>query len=168
MLRVVRLRQDKINTSGMSATLCEHYTICTDRLSKKSSHNGSIQRIHPLHLQFITPSSPFNIALQSTLTTLRNSIPKADSNSNNKRKTKEGRTPLVVVANSNAPLDLVDAPQVDAHGVEQSQAGDESERPRGRERDGVAKVEQSGGDGAEDDGEFELGRYVSWCDLVRW
>jgi hypothetical protein len=62
-----------------------------------------------------------------------------------------------VVTDSNAPLDLVDTPQVDAHGVEQSQTGDESESPRGRERDGVAEVEQSGGDRAEDDGEFELG-----------
>jgi hypothetical protein len=68
-----------------------------------------------------------------------------------------------VVANSNTPLDLVNTPQVDAHGVEQSQTRDESERPRGRERDGVAEVEQSGGNGAEDDGEFELGEHVSWC-----
>jgi hypothetical protein len=133
------------------------YTICTDCLSKKSSHNRSLQRIHSLHPHLITPSSPFNIALQSTFTTLRNSIAKANSNSDNKRKTKEGRTPLVVVTDSNAPLDLVDTPQVDAHGVEQSQTGDESESPRGRERDGVAEVEQSGGDRAEDDGEFELG-----------
>jgi hypothetical protein len=132
----------------------------------KPSRNGSLQRIHSLHLQFITPSSPFDIALQSTLTTLRNPIPKADSNSDNKRKTKEGRTPLVVVADSNTPLDLVNTPQVDTHGVEQSQTGDESERPRGRERDGVAEVEQSGGDGAKDDGEFELGEDVSWCVLL--
>jgi hypothetical protein len=132
----------------------------------KPSRNGSLQRIHSLHLQFITPSSPFDIALQSTLTTLCNPIPKADSNSDNKRKTKEGRTPFVVVANSHAPLDLVDTPQVDTHGVEQSQTSDESESPSGRERDGVAEVEQSGGDGAEDDGEFELGEHVSWCILL--
>jgi hypothetical protein len=105
----------------------------------------------------MVPPSPFNIALQSTLTALRNPIPKANSNSNDKCKTKERRTPLIVVAHSNTPLDLVNAPQVDAHGVEQSQTRDESESPRGRERDGVAEVEQSGGDGAENDGEFELG-----------
>jgi hypothetical protein len=133
------------------------YNIQRDILPYRVLAIGHFLCTHPTRQLLMVPPSPFNIALQSTFTALRNPIPKANSNSNNKRKTKEGRTPLVVVADSNAPLDLVDTPQVDAHGVEQSQTGDESESPRGRERDGVAEVEQSGGDRAEDDGEFELG-----------
>jgi hypothetical protein len=127
---------------------------------------GLLQRIHPPHPHLTIPTSPFNISLQPTLTTLRNPIPKANSNSNNKRKTKERRTPLIMIADSNASLDLVDTPQVDTHGVEEGQTGDESESPRGCERDGVAEVEQSCGDGAEDDGEFELGERVSGCKLL--
>jgi hypothetical protein len=102
---------------------------------------GLLQRIHPPHPHLTIPTSPFNISLQPTLTTLRNPIPKANSNSNN-------------------------TPQVDTHGVEEGQTGDESESPRGCERDGVAEVEQSCGDGAEDDGEFELGERVSGCKLL--
>lgn len=89
-----------------------------------------------------------HISLQSTFTTLRNTVSEADSNGHDKRKTKHGRTPFVVIADSDTSLDLVNAPQVDAHRVEQSQARNKSECPCRSERDGVAEVEQSGGDGA--------------------
>jgi hypothetical protein len=70
-----------------------------------------------------------------------------------------------VIADRHAPLDLVDAPKVDSHGVEERQTRDESERPRRGERDAVAEVEESCCDGAEDDGEFELGDVVSLYDF---
>jgi hypothetical protein len=58
-----------------------------------------------------------HIALQSTLRALRDPIAKADSHGNHKRETKERRTPLVMIADRNAPLDLVDTPQVDSHRI---------------------------------------------------
>ncbi|KAI7400680.1 hypothetical protein KC336_g14812, partial [Hortaea werneckii] len=61
-----------------------------------------------------------------------------------------------MVIDSAPALDGADAPEVQAQGVEEGDDGDDGEGPRGRERDGVAEVEQSRGDGAEDDGEFEL------------
>jgi hypothetical protein len=61
-----------------------------------------------------------------------------------------------VIADSHTSLDLVDTPEVDTHRVEQSQARNKSERPRRCQRDGVTEVEQGSGDGAKDDGEFEL------------
>jgi hypothetical protein len=105
-----------------------------------------------------------HITLQTPLRPLRNPIPKANSHSNHKRETKERRTPLVVIADRNTSLDLVDAPQVNSHRIKQSQTSDESERPSRSERDAVAEVEERGCDGAEDDGEFELEDAVSLCD----
>jgi hypothetical protein len=102
-----------------------------------------------------------HITLQAPLRPLRNPIPKANSNSDHKRETKERRTPLVVIADRNTPLDLVDAPQVNSHRIEQCQTGDESESPSRSERDAVAEVEERRCDGAEDDGEFELEDVVS-------
>lgn len=109
-----------------------------------------------------------HISLQSAFTTLRNAISEADSNRNDKREAKHGRTPFVVIADSHTSLDLVDTPEVDAHGVEQRQAGNKGECPGRSERDSVAEVEQRGGDGAEDDREFELEEKsvnVSYCFL---
>lgn len=98
-----------------------------------------------------------HVALQSTFTTLRNAISEADSNRNNKRKAKHGRTPFVVIADSHTSLDLVDTPEVDTHGVEQRQAGNKGECPSRRQRNGVTEVEQGSSDRTKDDGELELG-----------
>jgi hypothetical protein len=70
-----------------------------------------------------------------------------------------------VIADRNTPLDLVNAPQVDSHGIEKGETSDESESPGRSERDAVAEVEECCCDGAEDDGEFELEVAVSLCSL---
>ena len=97
-----------------------------------------------------------HIALKSTFATFRNTVSEADSDRNDQCKAKYGRTPFVVVADSHASLDLVDAPQVNSHRVEQCQARNEGECPGRCQRDGVTKVEQGSCDGSKDDGEFEL------------
>jgi hypothetical protein len=108
-----------------------------------------------------------HIALQPTLRTLCNAIAKADSHGNHKRETKERRTPLVVIADRNTPLDLVNTPQVNSHRIKKGETSDKSESPGRSEGDAVAEVEEGCGDGAEDDGEFELEVAVSLCSLVR-
>lgn len=52
--------------------------------------------------------------------------------------------------------DLIHTPEIESHAVEEGDAGHNSESPGGGEGDGVAEVEEGGGDTAEDDGEFEL------------
>lgn len=61
-----------------------------------------------------------------------------------------------MIADSHTSLDLVDTPEVDAHGIEQRQARNKGERPRRCERDGVTEVEQGSCDGSKDDRELEL------------
>ena len=61
-----------------------------------------------------------------------------------------------MIADSHTSLDLVDTPEVDAHGVEQRQARNKGERPRRCKRDRVTEVEQGSCDGSKDDREFEL------------
>ena len=129
-------------------------------------HNIFSYNQHSPHCSHDTPqdtSGPIssfqtalNISLQTTLTTLRNAVSEADSNRHDKRKAKHRRAPFVVIADSHTPLDLVDTPEVDAHGIEQRQARNKGERPRRCERDGVTEVEQGSCDGSKDDREFEL------------
>lgn len=61
-----------------------------------------------------------------------------------------------MIVNSFPLLDAVDSPEEDGHGVEQGENGNDGERNSRRERYPVAKVEERGGDGAQDDGELEL------------
>ena len=61
-----------------------------------------------------------------------------------------------MIADSHTSLDLVDTPEIDTHGVEQRQARDKGECPGRCQRDSVTKIEKGSGDGAKDDGEFEL------------
>lgn len=61
-----------------------------------------------------------------------------------------------MIIDGTTALDGADAPEVEAQGVEEGDDGDDGESPGRRERNGVAEVEEGGGDGAEDDGEFEL------------
>jgi hypothetical protein len=53
-------------------------------------------------------------------------------------------------------LDAIHTPQENAHTVEQGDDGNNGEGDGGRHADAVAEIEERGGDGAEDDGEFEL------------
>lgn len=48
-------------------------------------------------------------------------------------------------------------PEKQARGVKQRATGDDGERPSRSQREVVAEIEQRGGDGAEQDAEFEPG-----------
>jgi hypothetical protein len=52
---------------------------------------------------------------------------------------------------------FLNTPEIQTRTVTQRQTRNDSERPRGREAQAVAEVEQRGGDGAEEDAEFEPG-----------
>jgi len=69
-----------------------------------------------------------------------------------------------VILYSATALDVADTPEVDTHAVEERNDGDDGEGCSGGEREVVTKVEQSRGDGAEDDGELELLRWLAFVD----
>jgi hypothetical protein len=53
--------------------------------------------------------------------------------------------------------DFADTPKVENGAVNKGHACDNGERPSSGEGEGVAEIEESGGDGADEDGEFEPG-----------
>ena len=61
-----------------------------------------------------------------------------------------------MITDSPLLLYLVNTPKIDTHAVQQSDEGNDSKGPRRSHCYVVAKVEQSGCDGAKNDGEFEL------------
>lgn len=48
-------------------------------------------------------------------------------------------------------------PKIQPHTVQQSRTSDDGETPSGVEADIIAEIQEGGGDGAEDDAEFEPG-----------
>lgn len=83
--------------------------------------------------------------------------PKIHRNHQNQPNTNNTRPPLLVIhpLNITALSDLIDPADVQDEAVQEHRCGEDGEGPRGGEGDGVvAEVEERGGDGAEDDGEF--------------
>lgn len=103
-----------------------------------------------------SPQHTTTLPSQSTLTAFSKSKPKADRHRRHQANAQHRGAILVMVRHSAPLLDIVHAPQVQRHAVEQGEQGDNGESPRRCKGDVVAKVEQRGGDGAENDGEFEL------------
>ena len=106
------------------------------------------------------------LALQPTLSAFRESEYKADSHRDEQTSAQRARPPSIVVIDSSPLLDVGHAPDVDAHAVEEGNDCDNRERPSGGHGDAVAEVEERCGDGAQDDGEFEL-EHVSDVDRAR-
>lgn len=117
---------------------------------------------HPIQQSTIAPTQPVISVRgdastpQTPFTSLGKPITKADRDARKQAQAQHAGAPAVMVADGAARLDALDAPDVDAGAVAQGEGGDDGEGPGGRERDAVAEVEQRGGDGAEDDGKFEL------------
>jgi hypothetical protein len=107
------------------------------------------------------------IALQPTVKpAFTKAIPKADRNRHKKASTKQCGAPLIVVHNSSAFPDFADAPEVQGSTVHQGDARDDGEGPGGRKGEGVAKIEERGCNGADEDGEFEPGEEGAFgCEL---
>jgi hypothetical protein len=112
-------------------------------------------------LQLTMPTMLRDIFLRrSHKPTSAHAKPKVDQDNNDKTNTNDRRSPaLVVNALDVATLaDLVDAPDVQEETVDESAGGEDGEGPSGDEGCGVgAEVEESCGNAAEDDGEFEPG-----------
>jgi hypothetical protein len=99
---------------------------------------------------------PLPTAPEIPITAILQAIDKRHAHTGDQARTEHRGPPLVVVTDGAALLDAGDAPEVDAHAVEQGDDGEDGEADGRGQADEVAKVEQRGGDGAEDDGEFEL------------
>jgi hypothetical protein len=101
---------------------------------------------------------PLQIPLQPpTHTTLTKPIPKANSDRRKKSNAEQSRTPFVMVRDSPPLPDLPNAPEIQRSRVNERDACYDGKRPRGGKRQCVAKVEQSGGNGANENGELEPG-----------
>jgi hypothetical protein len=85
---------------------------------------------------------------------------KVHQHDNHKTNADDRRAPFLIVDSFDvaALADLVDTPDVQHETVDEGHGGEDGKCPRGAEGDVViAEVEQSGSDGAEEDGEFEPG-----------
>jgi hypothetical protein len=60
-----------------------------------------------------------------------------------------------MVGNGPTLLDLVYSPQIETGRVDEGQTGDDGKSPSGSKSERVTKVEQRGGNGADENGEFE-------------
>lgn len=120
-------------------------------LMLRTLHGFHCLQLNASQSKAIGPASTLDTVLKPTFAALRKSIPKADGHRDHKTRTQERRTPFVMISDSSPPLDVIYTPKVQTHRVEQREKGNDGESPRGSQRNGVAKVEQSSGDGAEDD-----------------
>lgn len=89
-----------------------------------------------------SPLSPF----QSTFATFRKPISETNGHCDKQAETKDGGAVGVMIGDSVAVPDLVDSPKIQAHAVEETEAGDDGEGPGRGEGDVVAEVEEGGGD----------------------
>lgn len=136
-----------------------HLHACTHTHIPYAVSNASLNpkdqtSVHPnLFMYLLLHLSP---SPQIPLPTILKPEPNRDRNTSNQTHTKRRRAPLVMITHSLPLLNPIHPPKEYRHGVEQCQDGDDGKGNRRREGDAIAEVEERGGDGAEDDGEFEL------------
>lgn len=109
-------------------------------------------------LQLI-PVSP-RLVIPSHEATRTNTHSKINHHDDNKPNTDHSRPPFLIINALDIATfaDLVHAPDIQDQAVDECDGGEDGEGPCGSEGDVVnSKVEESGGDTAEDDGEFEPG-----------
>lgn len=93
---------------------------------------------------------------QVPLAALDEAVGETDDDRTHESEAEERGSPLIVIIQRATIADPIDTPEVDTHAVRQRDDGDDGEGPGRGKRDGVAEVEEGGGDGADDDGELEL------------
>lgn len=100
---------------------------------------------------FVLIISGDTLPFQPPLSALGESISKTYSHGNEKTDTQYSRAIGVVIGDCVPVSDLIDAPQIESHAIEESETANDGEGPGGGERNSVAKVEKSGCDRAQDD-----------------
>jgi hypothetical protein len=114
--------------------------------------NTLSNRAHALALlyTFSTRQLPLQIPLQPSVETpLSEPIPKAHRHRRKKPNTKERRPPLIMIHHRASFPNLAYTPKIQRRAINQRNARYNRKRPGGRKRHRIAKVEQSGGDGAD-------------------
>jgi hypothetical protein len=112
----------------------------------------------------LTVCLSLDITLQPPFTTMSPSKPKTDYNSKEQKDTQSAGSKLVMIRNSMSVANTLYSPKIQTHTVGDCKECNDCKSPGRGEGDRVTKVEESGGDTAKDDAEFELCGRVSW----RW
>jgi hypothetical protein len=120
---------------------------CTSPITSSPHTTIYLHSKLPLHVPLQTATNP----------ALAKAIAKADSDRRKQPNAQQCRPPLVVIHDGSTFTNLAHAPQVQQRAVHERDARDDSERPSSRERQGVAEVEERGGNAADEDAEFEPG-----------
>lgn len=109
----------------------------------------------PPHAQPKTSLPSLQIALQAPTAALPKAIPKADTDGQKQADTEQRRAPLIMVRDGSPLSDLAHTPEIQTRAVHERDARDRRKRPRRREGEAVAEIEQRGGNAADEDAEFE-------------